>query len=162
MQNFETMHHHVYSAMVDSKVAIQLEEEVWVKLDGTITQHEEESTGRKMKYLLTHPELIFFFVDEVGSNTSQRRDGNVGGQKYIVHEAQQALLRSSYANTHFMVLGYTTARGNPVCCVIIIACVEITAKHVLGLQPWADFIGEPAMKTPMDWMSTTPLVQPVF
>jgi len=60
MQNFETMHHHVYSAMVDSKVAIQLEEEVWVKLDGTITQHEEESTGRKMKYLLTHPELIFF------------------------------------------------------------------------------------------------------
>jgi len=142
--NFQYMYDHVYSAMVTSKVAIELEEEVWVKLDGTITQYEEESTGRKTKYLLTHPELVFF-VDEVGSNTSQRRDGNVGGQKFVVHEAQRALLRSSYADTHFTVLGFTNAQGDPICCVIIIACAEITAKHVMGLQPWADFIGDPAI-----------------
>jgi hypothetical protein len=43
------------------------------------------------------------------------------------------------------VLGFTTAQGDPVCCVIIIACAEITAKHVMGLQPWADFIGDPAI-----------------
>jgi hypothetical protein len=30
------------------------------------------------------------------------------------------------------------------CGVIIIACAEITAKHIMGLQPWADFIGNPA------------------
>jgi len=71
---FETMNDHIYSVMVTSKVAIQLEEEVWVKLDGTITQYEEESTGRKTKYLLTHPELVFF-VDEVGFNTSQWCNG---------------------------------------------------------------------------------------
>jgi hypothetical protein len=102
------MYHHVYSAMVKSKVAIQLEEEVWVKLDGMITQNEEDSSGKKMKSLLTHPELVFF-VDEVGSNTSQRRDGNVGGQKFVVHETQWALLWSSYADTHFTVLGFTNA-----------------------------------------------------
>jgi len=38
-----------------------------------------------------HPELVYF-VDEVGSNTSQRRDVNVVGQKFLVHEAQLALL----------------------------------------------------------------------
>ena len=31
--------------MVDAKVAIQLEEEVFVKPDGTITEKEEESVG---------------------------------------------------------------------------------------------------------------------
>jgi hypothetical protein len=84
-----------------------------------------------------------YFVDEVGSNTSQRRDGNVGGQKFVVHEAQQALLRSFYADTHLTVMGFTNAHGDPVCYVIIIACSEITVKHVIILQPWADFIGDP-------------------
>ncbi len=139
---FFSMYHHVYSAMVKSKVAIQLEEEVWVKLDGMITQNEEESSGKKMKYLLTRPELVFF-VDEVGSNTSQQHDGNVEGKKFVVHETQRALLRPSYADTHFTVLGFTNAQGDPVCWVIIFACCEITGKHVMGLQPWADFVGNP-------------------
>jgi hypothetical protein len=46
--------------------------------DGMITQNEEESSGKKTKYLLTHPGLVYF-VDEVGSNTSQWHDGNVEG-----------------------------------------------------------------------------------
>jgi hypothetical protein len=91
VENFQTMYDHVYAAMVKSKVAIELEEEVMLRLDGTITENEEESTGRKTKYILTHPELVLF-VDEVGSNTSQRSDGNIGGQKFIVHQAQRALL----------------------------------------------------------------------
>jgi hypothetical protein len=70
VDNFQSMYDHLYSAMVRSKVAIELEEEVMVKLDGTITDNEDESTGRKTKYILTHPELVFF-VDEVGSNTFQ-------------------------------------------------------------------------------------------
>jgi hypothetical protein len=45
--NFVSMYDHVYSAMVNGKVAIQLDEEVWVKLDGTITQNEEESSSKK-------------------------------------------------------------------------------------------------------------------
>jgi hypothetical protein len=91
---------HIYSAMVRSKVAIEVEEEVMVKLDGTITDNDDESTDRKAKYILTRPELVFF-VDEVGSNTSQRCDGDVGGQKFVAHEAQRALLHSSYADCHF-------------------------------------------------------------
>ena len=91
VENFQTMYDHVYSAMVKSKVAIELETKVMVKLDGTITDNAEESTGRKTKFILTHPELVFF-VDEVGSNTSQRRDGNVRRQQYVVHQTLRALL----------------------------------------------------------------------
>jgi len=39
--------------MVASKVALQLEEELWGKLVGTITQHEEESKGARKTYLHT-------------------------------------------------------------------------------------------------------------
>jgi hypothetical protein len=136
------MYDHVSVAMVKSKVTIKLEEEVILRLDGTIMENEDESTGRKRKYILTHPELVFF-VDEVGSNTSQQSNGNIGGQKFVVHQAQLALLRSSYANCHFTVLGFTNAKGEAVCCVIIFAGSEISGKHIMGLPPWVDFIGDP-------------------
>ena len=89
--NFEVMYNKVYSAMVRSGVALELPNEVWITLDGWITENEDESTGKKTRYLLTHPELVFF-VDEVGSNTSQKNDGNVGGQKFVVDQNQRALL----------------------------------------------------------------------
>ncbi len=77
IEKFKTMCDHFYAAMVKSRVAIELESEVMVTLDGIITENEEESSG-KTKYLPTHPELVVV-VDEVGSNTSQKHVGNVGG-----------------------------------------------------------------------------------
>ena len=96
VENFQKMYDHVYPAMVTSGIAIELEEEKMVTLQGTITDDPTESYGRKTKYFLTRPELLFF-VDEVGSNTSQKKDGNVGGQTYVVHQTQRTLLRSSHA-----------------------------------------------------------------
>jgi len=84
-----------------------------------------------------------FFVDEVGCNTSQKNDGNNGGQKFLVEADQRALLRSSFGDCHFTVLGFTNGRGEPVCCVIILAGSEINAKCIMGLQPWANIIGDP-------------------
>jgi hypothetical protein len=85
------MYNGVYAAMVQSRVAIKLEDEVMVKLDGSITSNAEEQVGRKTKYILTHPKFVFF-VDEVGCNTSQKIVGNNGGQKFIVQDTQRALL----------------------------------------------------------------------
>jgi len=34
-----------------------------------------------------------------------------------------------------------TASGAPVCCIIILACMEMEAKNVLRLQPWAEVEG---------------------
>ncbi len=69
------------------RVAVELEEEVMVRSDGTITTNNGEQAGRKTKYILTRPEFVFF-VDEVGCNTSQKNDGNNGGQKFIVQSGQ--------------------------------------------------------------------------
>jgi hypothetical protein len=49
-----------------------------VTLDGRVTDNEKERYGRETSFLLTHPEYVFF-VDEVGCNTLQKLDGNIGG-----------------------------------------------------------------------------------
>ena len=81
---------------------------------------------------------MVLFVDEVGNNTSQKKYGNIGGEKFVVENNQWALIWSSYSDSHFTILGFMTVSGTPVCCVIILACMEVKAKIVLGLQPWAE------------------------
>jgi hypothetical protein len=56
MENFEKMYRGVYAALVNANVAIELEEEVFIRLDGTITEKEEESVGRKTRFVLTRPD----------------------------------------------------------------------------------------------------------
>jgi hypothetical protein len=79
----------------------------------------------------------------VGDNTSQQNDGNAGGQKFVVASGQRALVRSSYQDTHFTVLGFTNALGEAVCCAIILCGQEVEAKNVMGFRPWAEKIGNP-------------------
>ena len=97
------MYKAVYTAMVESGVAIMLDEEVQVNRQGQVTTNKDEAYGRKMSYLLTHPEIVLF-VDEVGDNTSQKNDGNIGGQSFIVNTSQHPLIQSSCADSHFTIL----------------------------------------------------------
>jgi hypothetical protein len=144
VENFQKMYHLVYKAMVKSNVAIELEEEVFVRANGTITQDKAESVGRKTKFKLTQPEYVFF-VDEVGCNTSQKSDGNVWGQKFVVIQEGRVLQKSSHQDCHFTVLGFTNAKGEPACCLIILAASEVTGKDIMGLQPWVEYFGDPAV-----------------
>jgi len=56
---------------------------VWLNKRGNIVELEGESFGLKTEYLLHHPSKLIF-VDKVGSNTSQTKDGNCGGEKFFV------------------------------------------------------------------------------
>jgi hypothetical protein len=144
VENFEKMYKGVYAAMVKSNVAIQLSEKKMVMLDGRITENKEESVGRETEFILTHPEYVLF-VDEVNCNMLQKSDGNVGGQIFVVENKKRALIRASHQDCHFTVLGFSNALGQPISCVIIIAAAQVTAKDIMGLQPWAETIGDPAI-----------------
>jgi hypothetical protein len=56
ISNFEVMYHEVYEAMVQSGVAIKVDEAVFVNADGNIAQSSDNAVGWKMTYLLTHPD----------------------------------------------------------------------------------------------------------
>ena len=54
----------------------------WRDKNGDVVETEDEAFGCKTRYELIHPDH-FIFVDKVGNNTSQAKDGQVGGQTYL-------------------------------------------------------------------------------
>jgi hypothetical protein len=127
--------------MVESGIAFKMPEEVWLDKDGVVVEEESEAMGRRTKYILNRPNYLVF-VDEVGDNTSQKDDGNIGGTKYVVGRKNRALMRAAHHDCHFTTLGFSLADGRPLLCVIIISCGEIDAKIRMGLQPWCEVEGE--------------------
>ena len=75
------MYNEVYSNLVASRLAVKHDDAVWRNAAGDVVP-ENESLGCQSAYELIHPEWLVF-VDEVGSNTSQTKDGRVGGQTYL-------------------------------------------------------------------------------
>jgi hypothetical protein len=134
----------VYSAMVRNKVTAELPEKAMVMLYRRVTYNEDKSCGRETTFLLAHPEYLFF-VDEVGSNTLQKSDGNVGGQKIVVKNNKHDLIHASQKDCHFTNLGFTNDLGEPVCCIIIMAAAEVQGKDIMGLQPRALVIRDPSI-----------------
>ena len=93
-----------------------------------------------MKYKIVKPELLLF-VDKVGANTSQREDGNIGGEKLLVAKDKWAFCQSAMNDCHFTMLGFTSTSGEPVCCVVIVAAQKMEALVPMGYQPWAEIQG---------------------
>ena len=60
-------------------VATKLAEPVWMDRTGIIVDHERDVFGCKVIHYMDHPEMVLC-MDEVGTNTSQKVDGVVGGE----------------------------------------------------------------------------------
>jgi hypothetical protein len=73
-----------------------------------VVELEEQAFGLKSPYELIHPDWLLF-VDEVGSNTSQAKDGNVGGQFYLCSVDGRPQQCAATKDAHFTMLGFTAA-----------------------------------------------------
>jgi hypothetical protein len=104
------MYNEVYSHLVTSGLAVKHAEPVWRNETGDVVPCEKDAFGLKSAYELIHPEWLVF-VDEVGSNTSQAKDGAVGGQTYLCTKDGRPQQRAATKDCHFMVLGFTAANG---------------------------------------------------
>jgi hypothetical protein len=91
---------------------------------------------------LKHPNKLIF-VDEVGSNTSQAKGGQKGGEKVsCIGTAARPQQRSAMKDAHFTVLGFTAAEGTPVMCAIIFAAKELElTSWVQGINPFVEWHG---------------------
>ncbi len=122
-QNFEIMYKEVYEEMVQCGVASKLDEAVWFSKAGDIVEDEKDAFGLKSQYFLLHANRVIF-VDEVGNNTSQANDGNIGGEKFLCFASGRPQQRANMKDAHFTVLGFTAATGEPIICCIIFACKD--------------------------------------
>ena len=108
---------------------------------GEIVTNVEDSFELPTMYKLLHPEKLIF-VDKVGSNTSQTKDGNVGGEKFLCEASARPQHRIGTKDSHFTVLGFTSASGEPLMCAIIFAAKCMDRAWALGLDPDAEWHGD--------------------
>ncbi len=128
--------------MVKAGIAIKQTDKVCLNTDGEMTTNKNTATGLPTRYIMCKPDKLIF-VDEVGLNTSTTKDGNVGGGEKFLREAnQRPQVRAATKDSHFTVLGFTTATGIPLMCAIIFAAKELDAQWVLGLDRSAPWIGD--------------------
>jgi len=139
--NLEEMYNEIYSHLVTSGLAVKHDEAVWRNAAGEVVLCEEDACGMKSCFELIHPEWLVF-VDEVGSNTSQAKDGAVGGQTYLCTKDGRPQQRAATKDCHFTILGFTAASGDPIMCAIIFAAKTMKSEWVLGFDPFVEWIGE--------------------
>jgi hypothetical protein len=78
------------------------------------------------------------FVDEVGANTSQKQDGNIGRRKFLVARGKLPQECNAYNDCHFTVLVFTAADGAPVIFCAIIAAKTLTTFEASGINDMSE------------------------
>ena len=71
--NFRVMYDDIYSCLVENKLAVEIEEAVYVDIHGNKCT-KKEAFGKKITHQFVHPEMCIVF-DETGGDTSQEKDG---------------------------------------------------------------------------------------
>ena len=117
LPNIKQMYEVIYDEMVDAGVAIELQTPIFTDIDGNPVD-EAERFGMKQKIKITKPGWILF-ADESGFSTAQKKDGHVGGQRYIVEIGTVPQTIASTTDHKFTLLPFTSASGEAVCCVVI-------------------------------------------
>ena len=126
-------------AMVESSVALKLDHKVWVMDKAGKIPNEESAFWAKNQILFDsswHGVVCWWSWWQYLTH----KNGNVGGEKLMVQINQWVLIQSSYSDSHFTIHGFTPASGAPVCCIIILACIEVEAKTIYdsrhGQKKW--------------------------
>ena len=79
--NFKLVHDNIGGEMTESKIATECDEPV--RMDGTGNGCEEkDASDFKVIHEITHPDY-FMVTDELGSNISQKGNGNVGDTRIL-------------------------------------------------------------------------------
>lgn len=105
--------------MVYAGVAEKLAHPIFTDIDGNVVdENDPKRFGEKQDYKLIRPENVLF-ADETGCNTSQKKDGSVGGRKFVCARSTTPQLLSSTSDHTFTLLPFTSATGEAVACVVI-------------------------------------------
>ncbi len=142
-------------------MACEHPEPVWRDENGKVVESKEEAFGCKSEFELIHPEHLIF-VDEVGSNTFQTKDGQVGGQTYLCTADGRPQNRAATKDAHFTVLGFTVATGEPLLCAIIFAAKTLKQEWVTGFDPFAEWVWKKTLSKTVAMVDLILLAQAVL
>ena len=114
------MYETIEEKLIEAGVAEKYDEPVWKTKEGKLVSENEKhlAYGCKVGLPITHPDMVIM-TDEVGSSTSQKGDGHIGGENYVCGRGKVPQKKSSKKDKHFTLLGLTLLTGEPLMCVII-------------------------------------------
>ena len=99
------------------------------KVSSTRTEWVTYANIDKM-YQVVYTQMVrILFGDKVGTDISQKDDGNVGGQKIVSKKGSRANIKLSHKDERFTLIELTTATGDPVMCIIIFSAEELTFEQ---------------------------------
>ena len=113
LPNIRQMYKVIYNEMVDANVAVALENSIFTDINGKPEDHETKRFGLGQNIKITKPEWILF-ADESGFNTLQKKDGHVGGQKFVVERGTTPQIMALTTDHKFTLLPFTSASGEVV------------------------------------------------
>ena len=117
LANIKQMYDVIYNEMVDANIAIELVTHTFTDQYGN-TVDEDNRFGLQQNIQIIHPSYIMF-ADESGFSTSQKKDGHVGGQKFVVGSGTIPQIVASTTDHKFTLLPFTSATREAICCIII-------------------------------------------
>jgi len=80
-------------------------------------------------------------MDEIGSDTSQKGDGAVGGERFVCAAGTTPKEKCSTKFKHWTLLRLTAFDGSPVMCIVIFAGVKRVTLYETGMDQFADIEG---------------------
>jgi hypothetical protein len=136
----DEMYQEIYQNLCSAGITYKHPEALWRDKNGEVVEVQEQAFGCKSEFELIHPDHLIF-VNEVGSNTLQAKDGQVGGQTYLLSVDSRPQNRAATKDAHFTMLGFTAANGEPLLCAIIFAAKSMKREWVTGFDPFPEWIG---------------------
>jgi hypothetical protein len=95
---FKSMYEDIEKELVDAKVAVRLDEPVWMDANGNSVA-EVDLVGMKVCTKFTHPNMCIT-MDEVGCNLNMTKDGHVNGKNlWLVKEMRQGKKQAKRKST---------------------------------------------------------------
>lgn len=133
--NFCQMYDEVAKEMVDAGIAVEFPVPVWMDRYGNIVE-EDFAYGCQVTHDVKRPANCFA-LDELGGNTSQKGDGQNGGQLFVCGKGEVPQITINVRSKHYTVMGITAFTGEIVMCVIIFAGLKPNALYETGFDPFA-------------------------
>ena len=137
--NFAQMYDGVIIELVDANVAVERVTPSWMDRDGFECE-EKDAFGCMVTHDITDPDMVLT-LDEVGGNTSQKGDGQIGGELMLCATGTTPSRKINTKDKHYTVIPITTLSGKPVMCCIIFSGLRENHLCETGLDLTKPFIG---------------------
>ena len=115
--NLAMMYNVIYDEMIDAGIAERRASPRYTDRVGNEVE-ESQRFGLKQDTKIIRPEYLLF-ADETGCSTSQKKDGQVGGTKYLCKKGTMPQMTACTNDHRFTVLPFTSSSGEAVCCAVI-------------------------------------------